>query len=249
MFKVSIAVLMFCSFLGLFVSPARAVTGDEVLAKVEHAMNGAKDRKAEIKMTIKTKDGTTKERRMKIFQKGTQKKLFTFLAPADVKGVGFLVVDDSTLYLYTPAFKKIRRIASHVKNENFMGTDFSYNDLSESKYPEKYSAVLDKTEGDNYLLTCTPKPGVDTDYAKLVMQVNTKTFIPSKVEMYNKAGKLFKVMNNSEVEKVDGYWTPKRVEMKDVLRNHTTTMELVSVKHDQGLTDKTFSKRNLKKVH
>ncbi len=130
-----------------------------------------------------------------------------------------------------------------------MGTDFSYNDLSESKYPEKYSAVLDKTEGDNYLLTCTPKPGVDTDYAKLVMQVNTKTFLPSNVEMYNKAGKLFKVMNNSEVEKVDGYWTPKRVEMKDVLRNHTTTMELVSVKHDQGLTDKTFSKRNLKKVH
>ncbi|MBW2702066.1 MAG: hypothetical protein JRF33_14715, partial [Deltaproteobacteria bacterium] len=81
MFKVSIAVLMICSFLGLLVSPALAATGDEVLAKVEHAMNGAKDRKAEIKMTIKTKDGTTKERRMKIFQKGTQKKLFTFLAP------------------------------------------------------------------------------------------------------------------------------------------------------------------------
>ncbi len=249
MSKASVSVLLSCCFLGPLASPALALTGDEILAKVEQAMNAPKDRKAEIKMTVKTKDGTTKERKMKIFQKGSQKKLFTFLSPADVKGVGFLVIDDDTLYLYTPAFKKIRRIASHVKNENFMGTDFSYNDLSESKYPEKYSAVLDKTEGDTYVLTCTPRPGADTDYSKMVMHVNTKTFIPSKVEMYNQAGKLFKLMNNSDVEKADGYWTPKHVEMKDILSNHITTMELVTVQHDRGLPDKTFSKRNLKKVH
>lgn len=244
-------ILLVAAFLvvSAFAAPAFALTGDEILAKVEKAMNAPADRTATIKMIIKAKDGTTKERKMKISQKGAQKKLFTFLSPADVAGVGFLVIDDDTLYLYSPAFGKIRRIASHVKNENFMATDFSYNDLSESKYPEKYSAVLDKTDGEHYVLTCKPKPGAKTDYSKLVMRVNKKTYLPSKVEMFNKAGKLFKVMTNGAVKKIDGYWTPTHIKIKDVLRNHTTTMKLVNVKHDQGLADKVFSKRNLKKVH
>ena len=232
-----------------FAAPAFALNGNEILAKVEQAMNAPKDRTATVKMTIEAKDGTTKERMMKISQKGSKKKLFTFLSPADVKGVGFLVIDDDTLYLYSPAFGKIRRIASHVKNENFMATDFSYNDLAESKYPEKYSAVLVKTDGEHYVLTCKPKPGAKADYSKLIMRVNKKTFLPSKVEMFDKAGKLFKVMANGAVKKVDGYWTPTQISMKDVQQNHTTTMKLVKVKHDKGLDDNVFSKRNLKKVH
>jgi outer membrane lipoprotein-sorting protein len=241
--------LLFCAAMVFQTSPAFAQSGDEILAKVEHAMNAPKDRTAVVSMTITSKDGTVKKRGMKILQKGTDKKLFVFLSPADVKGVGFLVIDDDTMYLHTPAFGKIRRIASHVKNENFMGTDFSYNDMSESKYPEKYSAEISSSEGDRYVLTCTPRAGVKTDYSKLVMEVDKQTFIPMSVKMYNKSNKLFKVMTNTKVESIDGYPTPKHIEMKDVLRDHTTVMNLDTGEHDTGLTKKTFSKRKLKKIH
>ncbi len=249
MSKLSVSIVITSGCLGLLSSPALALTGDEILAKVDRAINAPKDMKAEIKMTIKNRDGNTEERKMKIFWKGSQKKLFTFLAPAYLKGVGFLVIDDDTLYLYSPAFGKARRILSQVKNENFMGTDFSYNDLSESKLSKKYSAVLDRSNCEAYVLTCTSRPGADTDYSRMAMFVNRKSFIPFRVEIYNKAGKLFKIMDNTDVEKIDGYWTPKRVAMKDVQASHITVLELVTVKYDQNLPAKTFSKRNLMKVH
>ncbi|MBW2148504.1 MAG: outer membrane lipoprotein-sorting protein [Deltaproteobacteria bacterium] len=232
----------------LTVSSAWAMTGDEVLKKSEDAMNAPQDREADLTMTLVDKDGKKKERTLKIFQKGEDLRLIRFLAPADVEGVGFLVLSDEEMYLYMPAFGKVRRIASHVKNENFMGTDFTYDDMASTTYTEDYSAEIVEEDDTFYVLDCTPRPDSDVDYFKVKMWINKTTFMPEKVEFYKKGMKLLKVMKNSEIEQVDGYWTPKHVEMEDVIDNHKTIMEMKSIKHDQGLKDSYFSQRQLKRA-
>ena len=79
------------------------------------------------------------------------------------------------------------------------------------------------------------------------MWVNRKTFLPDKVEFYDEKGKLLKKMTNTATEQIDGYWTPRHIEMEDVQKNHKTLMELKEVEHNVGLKDKLFSKRYLKR--
>ena len=227
--------------------PVWAMTGDEVLKKAEDVMMAPEDREADLAMTLTDKDGKTKERTLKIYQKGDEKRLIRFLSPADVKGVGFLVLTDDEMYLYMPAFKKVRRIASHVKNEEFMGTDFTYDDMASSTYTEDYSAEIAKEDDTFYVLECTPRPDSDVDYFKVKMWISKKTFLPEKVEFFQKEMKLLKVMRNTEIEQIDGYWTPKHIEMENVQDNHKTTMEIKGLKHDQGIKDEFFSQRELKR--
>ncbi|MBT3312757.1 MAG: outer membrane lipoprotein-sorting protein [Desulfobacterales bacterium] len=106
------------------------------------------------------KDGGIKvkaERERKIVQYrkayGKDDKIVMFfLEPADVRGTGFLsyVYDDSEKdndqWLYLPALKKIKRIASGDKSGSFMGSDFSFVDVSDIKIDEYKHKFL--TDGD-----------------------------------------------------------------------------------------------------
>jgi outer membrane lipoprotein-sorting protein len=226
---------------------ALALTGDEVLKRVEEVMNAPKDRTMKEKLTLLKSDGSKKELSIVISQKGSDKRLFVFLSPAEVKGVSFLALTKDMMYIYMPAFRKIRRIASHIKNEGFMGTDFSYADMAETKLTDDYSATLEKEEANLYVLELIPKPGADVGYSKQRMWVTKKIFFPEKIEYFSKAGTLIKRMTNEKMEKIDGYWVPMKITMETLKSGHKTVLETMEVKHDSGLSDKFFTKRNLKK--
>lgn len=230
------------------VSSLAAQDGNAVLTKIDSVINAPRDMTAVEKMTLIENDGSEKLRDVKIYQKGRELRLVRFLSPADVRGVSFLRLAEDRLYLYLPAFRKVRRIASSVKNESFMGTDFSYEDMSQSEYEKDYSAKSVTEAGGQYVLELIPRPGADVGYGKLVMYADTSNYIYRKVEYYNKAGKLEKILTVDNVEKIDGYWFGKRMEMRTVKDNHRTVLELQDIKFDQGLSDNIFSQRNLKRI-
>ncbi|MBN1779701.1 outer membrane lipoprotein-sorting protein [bacterium] len=64
----------------------------------------------------------------------TEKRLIRFLEPSDVKGTGLMTFDyktgDDDIWLYMPALRKTRRIVSSDKAKNFMGSEFSYADMT-----------------------------------------------------------------------------------------------------------------------
>jgi outer membrane lipoprotein-sorting protein len=128
-----------------------------------------------------------------------------------------------------------------------MGTDFSYEDIAQTKYAEDYSANILEEKDNHYLLELSPKPDSDVDYSKLTMLVNKETYVYEKIEHYDKNDKLSKVLIASKVKKVDDYWMPMNMEMQDVRKNHRTTMAFSEVKHDTALADKVFSQRYLKR--
>ena len=222
-----------------------SITGNDILSKVDSIMNAPNDREARmITITIDSK-GREKERETIIYQKGDW-KLIRFLSPASDRGIGFLSLSEDKMYLYMPAFNKIRRIASHVKKQSFMDTDFSYDELGSSSYKEDWNAEIEKEDSIRYYLKLTPKPDSDTDYDTIKMVVKKLDYLIERIEFY-KAGKLKKILTMSGYKKINGFWTATELKMENVEKNHQTIMRMKDVKFNQGLSNKIFTKRNLKR--
>ena len=237
-------ILILC--LGLLVSgTANAMTADEVLEKMDQTMSHS-NQVSVISLTLTDKKGIIQNREMKMFQKEGGKRLIKFLKPADVKGTGFLSLPGDEMYIYMPALGKVRRIASHVKNQSFMGTDFSYDDMGGEKYSGSGKTASLSEEGGKYLIevTATKK---DASYSRLKFIIDKNTFIADKIEFFDKAGRPFKTMTNSSVEKVGESWIPKEIKMVNIQEGHTTVLKMTNVSFDNDLGDDIFTQRNLQK--
>ena len=221
------------------------LTASQILEKVDDVINAPKDQDLRIKLILIDKKGKEKIREMSMLQKGSDKRMVKFLSPADQRGIAFLSLPGDIMYLYLPAFKKVRRIASHVKNTKFAGTDFTYEDMEAIRYSEKYIPELLEKEENHFILQLKPREGVKTDYSKLIMWVRMDNFCPTKIEYYNKGDKIYKIMTREKIEKVNGYWISKESEMEDLKAEHKTKMIIVDVKFDSGLSDDKFTKRYL----
>lgn len=219
----------------------------EVMRKADQVESAASDQSFIMTMTLVNSKGTKKVREAKMMQKGDNKRILKFLKPGDIKGVGILTLPNDVIYFYMPAFNKIRRIASHVKNQSFMGTDFSYDDFSSIKHEEDYDAVSVKEDDKFYILELKPKEKSGKEYSKLLVFVNKDNYYKEKTEYYNKKGELWKVMERSNIKKVGKYWIGLSFSMKDLKKNHSTLMEIKDIVFDKGLKDDLFSQRYLKR--
>jgi len=136
---------------------ANAQDANAILKKMDNVMYSPKDMTGKTKIVLIDKKGKEKVREATMIQKGTDKRLFRFTAPASQAGIATLSLPNDVMYLYLPSFGKERRISSSVKSQKFAGTDFSYDDMEAKPYAEKYTPKLLKTEGDTYVLELKPK--------------------------------------------------------------------------------------------
>ena len=226
---------------------AQQASAEQILKEFESVINAPKDQDLKAKLVLVDSKGNEKERTITMLQKGDDKRLVRFLTPADQRGIGFLGLQNDVQYIYLPAFKKVRRIASHVKNQSFAGTDFTYDDIGTLKYSDDYNPKLAETTAEHYLLELTPKEGKNKDYRKLKIWVRKDIFYPVKTEFYDKSGKLWKVMERRNIESISKYWVAKEVEMKDLTDEHSTKMILSEIKFDSKLSDDLFTERSLEK--
>jgi len=243
-----IIILLIILFLMLWAShvfPAQKLAANEILSRVDEVVNAPKDREAKIKVTIVDSQGRQEIREMLSYQKGSDRRLVKFTAPAEHKGIGFLSLPKELMYVYLPAYGRTRRIASHVKNTKFAGTDFTYEDMEAVRYSEKWTAELLREEGGQYVLELRPKAGTKTQYLRMVMWVRGENFYPSQAELYDQANRLYKILRLEKVEKIGPYWVSRQLIMEDLKEKRHTILELEEVKFDTGLTDEFFSERFL----
>lgn len=219
---------------------------EAVLARVDAVLNSPDDMEAREVMTLLEKDGTRKTREVHLYQKGVDLRLVQFLAPADVRGVSFLRRGEDRLYLYLPAFRKVRRIASSATREDFVGTDFTFEDLAQSTYAGAYRPIGLQVDGGQYVLDVRPRPEADVSYDRLTLRADTANSVLRRVEYYRDDAQV-KVMTVGDITQIDGYWIGRRMEMTDRRSGHRTVLELSEVTFDQGLSDALFTERYLKR--
>ena len=226
---------------------AQELTAVEILKKSDSVVNAPKDQNLKMKLILTDKDGNKKERELSMLQKGGEKRMIKFLSPADQKGIAFLDLPGDMMYLYLPAFKKVRRIAGHIKNRKFAGTDFTYNDMATIHYADEYAPQLMSISADYFILSLTPKDGIQKVYRKLKMWVRKDNFYPERIEYYDKNNNLWKTSERRRIEKVNNYWVSKELEMHDLKEEHRTKSILEQVEFDTGLNDKLFTQRYMKR--
>ncbi|MBI5528559.1 MAG: outer membrane lipoprotein-sorting protein [Deltaproteobacteria bacterium] len=223
-----------------------AKTAGGILKKSDDVVSNYQDQEFHTRMTLKTGDGKVeKVIEMKIQQKGQNKRLVRFLKPGDVKGLSVLVLDPNTTYVYLPQFNKTRRVAAHTSKQSFMGTDFTEQEMDIIRYDEKFEPALVKKDGHEYVLWLTPKKGAEFSFAYIMMWIDEATGFQNKMEYYNAENVKLKTQSRGEVKTLDGVVTQTKVVMTDHIKKHSTEIEILSNKENQGLKDDLFTQRNL----
>lgn len=242
--KFKINTIMTVLLLTASVLSAKAQDANAILKKMDDVMYSPKDMQAKTEIVLIDKAGKQKTREATMIQKGNDKRIFRFTAPASQAGIAVLSLPDDVMYLYMPAFGKERRIASHVKNQKFAGTDFSYDDMEAVPYSNKYTPKLLKTEGNAYVLELIPK-SQKSEYSKLIVNVHKTDYYPVTMEYYDKGNRKIKDAIY-KFKKIGKYWNAEEIVMTDLKKNHKTKMIMSDVKYDQGFTDDEFTVRKLK---
>lgn len=228
--------------LGLAQGPALADdAGEKALTATETAMNKAKSHYFEYEAKTSEAGKSDKTVGLNVWIKG-DKRLTAFTAPADLKGTKVLILSPTEMYVYLPAFGKVRRIASHTSDQSAFGMAFAQNDLATQKYSDKYSAT---SSGDK--ITLTPKAGQTTPYSKLEITLDKAKNVPTEIKYYNAEGKHVKTETRTGYTCESDVCTPGVLKMVDHTKNLTTTMTRKKWKVNESINDDTFSKRNLEK--
>lgn len=237
--------VLFLAFWAAHVCGEPELAAEEILKRVDEVVNAAKDREARIKVIIVDTQGKEETRQMISFQKGSDRRLVKFTSPAEYRGIGFLSLPNEVMYVYLPAYGRTRRIASHVKNTKFAGTDFTYEDMEAVRYAEKWTPRFLREDDGQYVLELKPKEGTKTQYSRMIMWVRSDIFFPSRVELYDRADRLGKVLALDRLEKIGDYWVSRQMTMEDVKEKRKTILALEEIKLDSGLKDEVFTERYL----
>ena len=122
-----------------------------IMQKVEDRDDGDNST-SDMEMILIDKNKKKRIRKIKVYTKDKGKdtlRLMFFQYPADVKDTGFLTYDydnpdkDDDQWLYLPALRKTKRIASSDKSGSFMGSDLNYSDMTKRNL-EDYDFTLMK---------------------------------------------------------------------------------------------------------
>ncbi len=216
------------------------------------------DMRANVTMRLLSKDGGERVRELIMARRnvkagGDQKYFILFLRPADVRDMTFLAwkypQTDSDRWLYIPAIKLVKRIAANDKRSSFVGSDFSYEDVSGRAAAEDNHTLLreEKYEGKEvFVVKSIPKDEKSADFGYKISWVDKGSFVLWKEEYYDKRGSLSKVFTADEVKSIRGFPTTVKRTMKNVQTGHWTEAIYEEVKYNLGLADSLFTERSLK---
>nr|WP_275856036.1 outer membrane lipoprotein-sorting protein [Sulfurimonas sp. MAG313] len=215
-------------------------------------------------MVLIDKNNKQRVRTLKTYSKYFGEDIYNaifFLSPSDIKYTAFLTYDyddaskDDDQWLYLPALKLSKRIASSDKSASFMGSDFSYSDMT-SRNPEDYTYKIAKESkvGKNkvWIIESIPKEQKmvdETGYTKSYLFVRQDNFVVVRALHYLVDGKK-KYMDVKELKFIDGIWVATKIEMKTKKQKqtlHTTVLKLSDVQFNQKLDDSFFTVRQIEK--
>lgn len=220
-----------------------AQDANTILKKMDDVLYAPEDMTGTHTIILIDKNGKQETREAYIKQKGNDKRIIRFTAPASQAGIAVLALPNDVMYLYLPAFGKERRISSSVKNQNFAGTDFTYDDMEPKPFSVKYTPKLLKTEGDVFVLELVPEG--NSDYSRIIVHINKTNFYPELMEYFDKGNTKIKEAKYT-FKKVGNYWNTEEIEMTNLKKNHKTRMLMSEVQYDTGLSDEEFTVRKLK---
>lgn len=268
-------IMLLCLAVSLFpwsqavvVAAGEAMTARAVMEQVDTRNDG--DRSiADMTMLLIDRQGRQRRRSVRSFSLDKGKdihSLMFFLTPADVAGTGFLTYDydkagsDDDQWLYLPALKKAKRIATSDRSGSFMGSDFTYADMTRRRLDD-YTYSFNKEQGEAmvygrkaWVIDSTPRTPLvikETGYNRSILFVRQDNFMVVRAIHFVEDGGDLKYFDVKKMEKVDGIWTNLEMHMtrkKSGSTIHQTILTLDTVRYNQeSVNEGLFTIRTLEK--
>jgi outer membrane lipoprotein-sorting protein len=215
------------------------------------------DGKATVKMTITNKQGQKREREFNILRKdvadgGDQYYFVYFQKPPDVRRMTYMVHKhadpgkDDDRWLYLPALSLVKRIAAGDKRTSFVGSDFLYEDVSGRSLQEDNHELIETTD-QMFVVKNVPKQPDTVEFNYFNVSIDRKTYVPMKMEFYDRDDKLYRVIESKKVEKIQDFYTVVQSVVSNLKTGSKTEMEFSDVKYNIGLDDSIFTERYLQR--
>lgn len=220
--------------------------------------SGWVDQRATLEMILRNRHGQASTRLLEIstleMDGDGDRSLTVFKSPRDIAGTAFLsythalVPDDQWLYL--PALKRVKRIASANKSGPFVGSEFAYEDLSSSEV-EKYAYRWlrdEKFEGRTAFVLEEYPQYEHSGYTRRVVWLDQEMQQPLKVEFYDRKNALLKTLTVHDYRQYeDRWWRPARMLMINHQTGKSTELRWLDYRFGNGLGERDFDQNTLKR--
>lgn len=215
-------------------------------------------------MLLIDKNGAERTRDLKSYAKdfgADAHRTMFFKGPADVKNTAFLTYDyddaskDDDQWLYLPALKKVKRIPSTDKSSSFMGSDFSYFDMTDRDLEDYDFKILKETKvrgHDAWMIESIPNNQEVIDesgYEKTIAIVRKDNYVVVRAINFLSNGKK-KYLDLTQIHEENGIWLIDEMTMttkKGKRTLHKTVLSFSNVKLNQNIDDSVFTTRRIEK--
>jgi len=253
-------------------APNEILAADDPLARAIMEKVDARDegdsRTADMQMVLVDKRGNERVRRISTFSKDKGEdtyRLMFFTHPADVKDTGLLVYDyddperDDDQWLYLPALRKTKRIATSDKSGSFMGSDLSYSDMTSRNLEDyafefyekgKESEVRGKKVWAIWSVPVSENIVKETGYEKSLLLVRQDIDMVVRAIHWVKDGGYLKYMDLRKLGQIDGIWVATDTlvtKKRGKTTVHKTVMTLTNIRFNQDIGYDLFTIRRMEK--
>jgi outer membrane lipoprotein-sorting protein len=241
----------------IFNSETRAEDASEIMKKSHLAYYYAGDDGiADVTMRITDK----RRERVKEFsmlrldlEEGGRQKYYTyFKKPSDVARLTFMVHKtpeaSDARWIYVPSVDLVKPISADDKNSSFVGSDFTYEDVSGRHWTEDNHVLLADSTVDGravYVIESTPKAEYK-GFARKISYIDKNSLLPLLEVYYDKRGTLIRIFRSEKIEEIDGITTVTQRSMEDLKKERKTTIEFARIEYNQGIGDDIFTERYLR---
>ena len=222
--------------------------GDRAIKVLDTAMTIAKDQFNQYDCITREPGGEESSMSFAVHNKGIEWRRIEILAPADARGMRILIRSFTQIYVYLPAYKKVRRVASHVRSRGFMGTTMSFDEMAVATYAPYFTGnLLDETDT-HWIVEAIIKPGADYPYPRLEIEILKDTGQASTIRYYNDTGVKLKTETRTGYKCQKKICSPKKIKMVDHIQGGKwTELTQVGWKVYTGVKDSYFTVRSLQK--
>lgn len=178
---------------------------------------------------------------------GRELAFFRILSPKKDRGIATLKRDEE-MWNYFPKINKVIKVPPSLMMGSWMGSDFTNDDLvKETQLTDAYHLHLEEKQ-DEYFVTLTPREQTVTVWGRIDYIITKEPLLPKAQVFYDDDGTRVREMTFSEPKMYDGRLMPSIMQMKPLNKDgHRTLVIYDDIKFDlPGITEKTFSMRNLK---
>ena len=217
------------------------------------------DMKANVTMDLITSDGKKRTRVLTMLRKNdannkNQKYFLYFHEPGDVRRTAFLVwkypEKDDDRWIFIPAVNMIRRVAARDSRSSFVGSDFTYEDVSGRDLSADTHTLLREEKlgnADCYVIQSIPK--TSAEYTKKIAWIDKATYLPRKEEYYDAQNEVARVFTADKIESISAgvrvYPTVTKRTINNVKSGHRTEVTFANVSYNVGIEDGVFTEHSL----